>query len=110
MGNKNVIVEFCDLCHRENVQISNQKLTWDRQKINMDICDECREMVSDHILHIPGMKQFLELNPPKTAAYKAAEGVNLTDVRDWAQKQGIEVSKRGRISAGIIEQFKETVT
>lgn len=55
---------------------------------------------------IPGMSRHLENNPPKTAAYRAAEGVDLTEVRDWAYKQGIEVSKRGRINAKIIEEFK----
>jgi hypothetical protein len=107
MGNKNVVVEFCDLCYREGVPISNEKLSWDRQKINMDICTECREMVNYRIIEIPGMREYLHHNPPKTAAYKAAEGVNLTEVRDWAHSQGLGVSKRGRVNASVIQVFKE---
>jgi len=107
MGYKTVAVEFCDLCHEESVQLSHQKLIWDNQKILLDICDNCHHMVSTIIFReIPGMSRHLENNPPKTAAYRAAEGVDLTEVRDWAHQQGIEVSKRGRISAKIIEEFK----
>lgn len=107
MGYKNVAVEYCDLCHEENVQLSPQKLIWDNKKILFDICDKCHHTVSTIIFQeIPWMPRYLENNPPKTAAYRAAEGVDLTEVRDWALQQGIEVSKRGRISAKIIEEFK----
>lgn len=106
MGYKSVTVAFCDLCHRDGVHLASEKLTWNNQKISLDICDECHNRVTWTIDEIPGMREHLFRNPPKLAAYKAAEGVNLTDVRDWAYAQGIEVSKRGRISAGIIEQYK----
>lgn len=33
--------------------------------------------------------------------------VNLTTVREWAKKQGLEVSERGRIAASTIKAFED---
>lgn len=42
----------------------------------------------------------------KEAAYKAAAGVELKDVRSWAKANGVTVPDRGRISGAVIQQFK----
>lgn len=36
---------------------------------------------------------------------KAAEPATLADVRAWAAKKGIEVGRRGKIRAEVLEQF-----
>ena len=38
----------------------------------------------------------------------SANGVNSTEVREWAKAQGIEVKDRGRIPADVLEQYKTT--
>ena len=36
----------------------------------------------------------------------SANGVNTTEVREWARSHGIEVKDRGRIPAGLVVKFK----
>ncbi len=43
---------------------------------------------------------------PRAQAGRAASGrVDSAQVRSWAREQGIEISERGRIPTGIIEQY-----
>ena len=39
----------------------------------------------------------------------SANGVNSTEVREWAKSQGIEVKDRGRIPAELVVKFKAAV-
>src|SRR5689334_8523416 len=39
----------------------------------------------------------------------SANGVNTTEVREWAKAQGIEVKDRGRIPAELVVKFKAAV-
>jgi hypothetical protein len=108
MGQKNITVTFCDLCGHENLRVSRSKLVWDGHKWQLDLCDYCRDNVTQRIFQIPGLDLLDRHHKPKGAAYKAAEGVNLTEVREWARQSGIEVSKRGRIDSKTIDLFKMT--
>jgi hypothetical protein len=36
----------------------------------------------------------------------SANGVNTTEIREWAKAQGIEVKDRGRVSADLVVKFK----
>jgi hypothetical protein len=36
----------------------------------------------------------------------SANGVNTTEIREWAKSQGIEVKDRGRIPAELVVKFK----
>ena len=44
--------------------------------------------------------------PPRTARAPQANGLNTTEVREWAKAQGIDVKDRGRIPAELIVKFK----
>jgi nucleoid-associated protein Lsr2 len=37
----------------------------------------------------------------------SANGLNTTEVREWAKAQGIEVKDRGRVPAELVVKFKE---
>ena len=37
---------------------------------------------------------------------RAADGLNSTEVREWAKAQGIEVKDRGRVPAELVVKFK----
>ena len=39
----------------------------------------------------------------------SANGVNTTEVREWAKSQGIEVKDRGRVPAELVVKFKAAV-
>lgn len=42
----------------------------------------------------------------RTSRTAPANGVNTTEVREWAKAQGLEVKDRGRIPAGLVVKFK----
>ncbi len=44
--------------------------------------------------------------PPRTGRTPQANGLNTTEVREWAKAQGIDVKDRGRIPAELVVKFK----
>ena len=42
----------------------------------------------------------------RTGRRAAANGLNTTEVREWAKAQGIEVKDRGRVPAELVVKFK----
>ena len=43
---------------------------------------------------------------PRSGREASANGLNTTEVREWAKAQGIEVKDRGRVPAEIVVKFK----
>jgi hypothetical protein len=46
--------------------------------------------------------------PSRTGRRPQANGLNITEVREWAKAQGIDVKDRGRVPAELIVKFKAT--
>jgi hypothetical protein len=44
--------------------------------------------------------------PGRSGRRASANGVNTTEVREWAKSQGIEVKDRGRVPAELVVKFK----
>jgi hypothetical protein len=44
--------------------------------------------------------------PPRGGRKASANGVNSTEVREWAKAQGMEVKDRGRVPAELVVKFK----
>jgi nucleoid-associated protein Lsr2 len=44
--------------------------------------------------------------PPRSGRKASANGLNTTEVREWAKAQGIEVKDRGRVPAELVIKFK----
>ena len=44
--------------------------------------------------------------PARTGRRGSANGLNTTEVREWAKAQGIEVKDRGRVPAELVVKFK----
>jgi hypothetical protein len=44
--------------------------------------------------------------PARAGRRAPANGVNTTEVREWARAQGLEVKDRGRVPAGLVVKFK----
>ena len=44
--------------------------------------------------------------PVRGGRKASADGLNTTEVREWAKAQGIEVKDRGRVPAGLVVKFK----
>jgi predicted AAA+ superfamily ATPase len=43
---------------------------------------------------------------PRSRRTASANGLNTTEVREWAKAQGIEVKDRGRVPAALVVKFK----
>jgi hypothetical protein len=107
MGEKRIKVRFCDHCGTDSQPISAHTLGWDRKRWSLDLCARCTEELERYLYSIPGIDQRGgESKTDRPAPYKAAEGVDLGEVRRWAIDQGISVSKRGRIAADVIERWR----
>ena len=46
--------------------------------------------------------------PARGSSRRSANGLNTTEVREWARAQGIEVKDRGRVPADLVAKFKAT--
>ena len=44
--------------------------------------------------------------PARTGRKASANGVNTTEVREWAKAQGMDVKDRGRVPAELVVKFK----
>jgi hypothetical protein len=44
--------------------------------------------------------------PARSGRKASANGVNATEVREWAKEQGIDVKDRGRVPAELVVKFK----
>ncbi len=44
--------------------------------------------------------------PARSGRRASANGLNTTEVREWAKAQGIEVKDRGRVPAELVVKFK----
>ena len=44
--------------------------------------------------------------PARSGRKGSANGLNTTEVRDWAKAQGIDVKDRGRVPAELVVKFK----
>ncbi len=44
--------------------------------------------------------------PGRSGRLAQANGLNTTEVREWAKAQGIEVKERGRVPAELVVKFK----
>jgi hypothetical protein len=48
--------------------------------------------------------------PVRSGGKAPANGVNTTEIREWAKAQGIEVKDRGRVPAELVVKFKAATT
>jgi hypothetical protein len=48
--------------------------------------------------------------PARGGRRASANGLNATEVREWAKSQGIEVKDRGRVPAELVVKFKEATS
>ena len=48
--------------------------------------------------------------PARSGRRARADGVDSTEVREWAKAQGIEVKDRGRVPAELVVKFKAATT
>ena len=68
--------------------------------------DELRQALGQYLAHARRVAGSAR-SAPRTRRGSAA--VDTVKVREWARGQGIEVKDRGRVPAGVVEQYKTAV-
>jgi hypothetical protein len=72
--------------------------------LNAKHADELRKSLARYVdaaRKSPGSRR-----PSRRGRRGSADGVNSTEVREWAKSQGIDVKERGRIPAELVVKFK----
>lgn len=105
----------CDRCgsldHVETVVIALGADGW-----VLDLCPEHRRDLGEAVggltsgarrISVPEVARLQEAGGVvRRAPYRAAEGVDMSDVRRWALEQGFPVAGTGRVSAELIAQYR----
>jgi hypothetical protein len=80
----------------------------DKTEYEIDLSDEnAAEMREGLSRYVDAARKVTGGGRPSAQASKPAyTGYDSVAVRAWAAGQGIEVSARGRIKAGVVEQFR----
>ena len=73
--------------------------------LNTKHAQQLREALANYI-HAARRISGTAHRPSRTGRRPQANGLNTTQVREWAKAQGIEVKDRGRVPAELIVKFK----
>src|ERR1700744_5681211 len=65
--------------------------------------DELRQALEQYLAHARRTGATPKAAPPSR---RGGAAVDTAKVREWAKGQGIEVKDRGRVPAGVVEQYK----
>ena len=100
------VVVVCDLHGDETSASETVRFSLNGSAYEIDLCES----------HVQGLRDALA--PYVGAARRATGGGRARrgrdrsgragDIRDWARRQGIDVSKRGRIPAHILQQYESS--
>lgn len=77
----------------------------------IDLCDANAQRLRDGLAEFIGSaqrtggRQARGTRTPSQINADAAHKERLAEIRDWARKQGYDVSERGRLRLGIVEEF-----
>jgi len=52
--------------------------------------------------------ELTSLQPPTASRPAHTSAIDTHKVREWAKGQGIEIKERGRVSANIVEKYRQT--
>jgi hypothetical protein len=80
----------------------------DRTEYEIDLNSEHAQALRDALArYISAARRVSGARRPVRSGRKApVNGVNTTEIREWAKAQGIEVKDRGRVPAELVVKFK----
>ena len=80
----------------------------DRTEYEIDLNSEHAQALRDALArHISAARRVSGTRRPVRSGRGApVNGVNTTEIREWAKAQGIEVKDRGRVPAELVVKFK----
>jgi len=108
MAKKVVLQSVCDLCDSREVA-GTFRFGWDLVNYEVDLCREHAEELTEMMERMVSAGRRLG-SPAKSVSVPGPpphprDQVSTLEVRKWAQRNGIEVSERGRIPDELFERF-----
>lgn len=98
----------CDVCDKPG-DVTTFRFGWALTNYEIDLCDEHREQLGDvmdtlvkHARHLGAKAKSVNVTPPPPPARDQA---STAEVREWAKKNGITVSEKGRVPDEVFEQY-----
>ncbi len=83
----------------------------DGREYEIDLSSEraegLRESLEPYV--VAGRRRPASGKKDKSGMRKSGSRPDLAQIRDWARKNGVAVSKRGRISASVIEKYDAAI-
>ena len=80
----------------------------DGTEYEIDLNEEHARALRDALARYVGAARRVSggTRPPRAGRRASPNGLNTTEVREWAKAQGIEVKDRGRVPAELVAKFK----
>ncbi|WP_432926514.1 Lsr2 dimerization domain-containing protein [Microbispora sp. CA-135349] len=100
-----------DLDHSEGEDVARREFPLLNRTFAIDLSDANQQRLSEALAFIEQVLENAREVKQATRSKKAADtsprlrGYTLTDVREWAREQGLDVPPRGKMADEVIEQF-----
>lgn len=106
MATKIITKVICDKCEAE---ASNQSLplSFRGKSYEVDLCDKHANELENAVKNILDVARRAKGQRRSNGGAKG-KGLDVIDVRTWAEKQGITVPSRGRIPGFVLEEYEKT--
>lgn len=110
MATERITVTFCDVCLTDGPRVEGEtlKVSINAESATVDLCPRHeRELLTPvrNLLAAHGRGKNKPEPVSVAAAPTAGKKASNAEVRRWAQDNGIEVSKSGRVPAEIVERY-----
>ncbi|MEV0975136.1 histone-like nucleoid-structuring protein Lsr2 [Microtetraspora glauca] len=109
MAQKVILVD--DLDHSEGDDVARREFQLLNRTFAIDLSDATQQRLSEALAFIETVLESSREVKQASRSKKAADvsprlqGHTLTDVREWAREQGLDVPLRGKVADEVIEQF-----
>ncbi|WP_311931759.1 histone-like nucleoid-structuring protein Lsr2 [Microbispora sp. H11081] len=100
-----------DLDHSEGDDVARREFPLLNRTFSIDLSDANQRRLSEALAFIEEVLENAREVKQASRAKKAADttprlrGYTLTDVREWAREQGLDVPARGKMADEVIERF-----
>ncbi|MEN3536325.1 Lsr2 family protein [Microbispora sp. ZYX-F-249] len=109
MAQKVILVD--DLDHSEGDDVARREFPLLNRTFAIDLSDANQQRLSEALAFIEEVLENAREVKQASRSKKAADtsprlrGYTLTDVREWAREQGLDVPPRGKMADEVIERF-----
>lgn len=109
MAQRVQVLLVCDLHDDETPATETVRFSLNGSAYEIDLCDLHSSRLRDSMAaYVGAARRATGGGRGRRSRDRSGRGSHAGDIRDWARREGIEVSKRGRIPAHIVERYEST--